>query len=166
MKRAPRQDPTRIVLATHGELPHHLKLFQPDLAPQTCVIVGEACPDERSQHLQDLGVNVMVAAVDLSGRIDILSALQLLAQQGYMHILLEGGASILGSAFDQHCIDQIVALIAPKVVGGATAPSPAGGNGLSSMSQAWSLQDMQTCMLGQDMLVKGTIHYCHSITNA
>lgn len=158
-ERTPRPMPLRVMLATHGQLPGHLHLLQSELASSTCVIVGEVCSHEQRQRLEAHGVAVVPVAMGADGRVDLCAALQALAQRGLMHILVEGGAAILGSAFDQRCIDHVAAFIAPKLVGGATAPSPIAGNGLASMAHAWRLQDMQTRMLGEDVLVEGEVSY-------
>lgn len=158
-KRTPRQQPLRVVLATHGELPGHLHLLQPELAARTCIVVGETCSDEQRRFLQAHGVEVQPVAVDAQDRVDLGAALQELARRGYMHILMEGGAALLGSALDLRCIDRVAAFIAPKLVGGADAPSPIGGNGLVSMPQAWQLQNVQIQMIGDDMLMEGDMNY-------
>src|SRR5579875_1762167 len=97
-ERTPRQQPLRVILATHGRLPGHLHLLQPELAARTCIVIGEMCSDEQRRFLQAHGVEVLPIAVDAQGRIDLCAALQELARRGYMHVLMEGGAALLGSA--------------------------------------------------------------------
>ncbi|GCE16253.1 bifunctional diaminohydroxyphosphoribosylaminopyrimidine deaminase/5-amino-6-(5-phosphoribosylamino)uracil reductase RibD [Dictyobacter kobayashii] len=114
--RTPRSGPLRVVLATRGQLPEHLTLLQSALSTHTCIIVGETCSPEQIQTLESYGASVYPVAVDDNNRIDITAALQLLARQGYMHVLIEGGAEILGSAFAQCCVDHVAVFIAPKLL--------------------------------------------------
>jgi diaminohydroxyphosphoribosylaminopyrimidine deaminase/5-amino-6-(5-phosphoribosylamino)uracil reductase len=158
-ERTPRQQPLRVVLATHGQLPGHLHLLQPELAARTCIVVGETCSQEQRRFLQAHGVEAMPVAVDTQGRINLCAALQELARRGCMHILMEGGAALLGSAFDRSCIDRVAVIIAPKLVGGTDAPSPIGGRGLAAMHLAWHLQNMQIQKIGDDMLMEGDMDY-------
>lgn len=160
-ERAPRQGPLRVILATHGQLPSHLNLLQPELAAGTCVLVGKTCPPEQRQRLEALGVTVTQVAVNEHGQIDFAAALQALAERGIMHVLLEGGAHLLGSAFDHALIDHVAAFIAPKLIGGAGAPSPLMGQGLTNMSEALRLYNIQTANLDGDLLVEGEI--THSV---
>jgi diaminohydroxyphosphoribosylaminopyrimidine deaminase / 5-amino-6-(5-phosphoribosylamino)uracil reductase len=74
-----------------------------------------------------------------------------------MHVLLEGGAQLLGSAFDQSLIDHVAVLIAPKLVGGSSAPSPMQGYGLASMKDALHLKNMRRELIGEDTLIEGEI---------
>lgn len=159
-KRTPRlQPPLRVVLATSGQLPASLSLLQPELARGTCILVGETCSREQCQRLTDYGTDVVPVAIGADGHIDFQSALQVLAQRGIMHVLIEGGAKVLGSAFDQHCIDHIAAFIAPKLIGGNDAPSPIEGRGLPIMAHAHQLRNVQTSVLNGDVLVEGDVLY-------
>jgi len=155
--RLPRQGPLRVILSSNGELADTLHLLQPELAAGTCVLVGEACSQEQYQRLQAYGVEVAQVALDEQGHIDLYAALALLAQKGIMHVLLEGGAQVLGNAFDRSLIDSVAAFIAPKLIGGAAAPSPLQGNGLASMQDAIGLRNVHTQILAGDLLVEGEL---------
>jgi diaminohydroxyphosphoribosylaminopyrimidine deaminase / 5-amino-6-(5-phosphoribosylamino)uracil reductase len=74
-----------------------------------------------------------------------------------MHVLLEGGADLLGSAFDHALIDHIAVFIAPKIIGGAEAPSPLKGLGLARMQDALQLQEMRSRVIGDDLLIEGEL---------
>jgi diaminohydroxyphosphoribosylaminopyrimidine deaminase / 5-amino-6-(5-phosphoribosylamino)uracil reductase len=156
-ERAERQGPLRVVLSSRGELPAQSKLFQPDLAVGTCVLVGADCAVEHYQWLQDRGVEVVTVATDAQGQLDLTAALAILARKGVMHLLIEGGSTVLGSAFDRQLIDHVAVFIAPKIVGGKAAPSPVGGTGLAAMIDALQLQQVRIEQVGMDVLVEGTI---------
>ncbi len=164
--RTPRTTPpVRVILATHGDLSMHLQLLQPALAAGTWVIVGETCTSEQRERLAAAGVEVVPVAVTDGGQVDVSAALRALAQRGLMHILLEGGAMLLGSAFDQRCIDHVAAFVAPKLIGGREAPVPIGGAGLSIMSQARRLLNTRMTTLGEDVLLEGDVIYNEEPTN-
>jgi diaminohydroxyphosphoribosylaminopyrimidine deaminase/5-amino-6-(5-phosphoribosylamino)uracil reductase len=156
-QRLPRQGPLRVVLASRGLVPNHLNLLQSDDTSRTCLVVGENCDREQYLPLQERGVDVIQVALDTQGRVDFGSALDALGQRGIMHILLEGGAQLLGSAFDQFLIDHVAVFIAPKLVGGSGAPSPMQGHGLASMKDALHLKNMCSQLIGEDMLIEGEI---------
>jgi diaminohydroxyphosphoribosylaminopyrimidine deaminase / 5-amino-6-(5-phosphoribosylamino)uracil reductase len=158
--------PARVILATHGDLPAHLQLLQPALASGTWVIVGDTCTVEQRARLAATGVEVMSVAVTDGGQIDVDAALRALAQRGVMQVLLEGGASLLGSAFDQKCIDHVAAFVAPMLIGGREAPVPIGGSGLAAMSQACRLLDTRITTIGKDVLLEGDVAYNEEPTSA
>ncbi len=156
-KRLPRQGPLRVVLATQGQLSDQYKLLQSDLAVGTCIIVGEPCSYEQRQRLSGYGADVIPVALNESGLIDLAEVLQILAHKGIMHVLIEGGSTLLGNAFSLSLIDHVAAFIAPKLVGGTAASSPIGGEGLASMKDARLLQDVRTQVIAGDLLVEGEI---------
>lgn len=149
--------PLRVVLSTQGALPDTLALLQPELVNRTCILICATSSAEQRQQLADRGVEVIPIAANEKGQIDFLAALQALAHKGIMHMLLEGGASVLGSAFDQRCIDHVAAFIAPKLLGGRDAPSPIAGEGLTTMLQALHLNNVQTHVFGEDILIEGDV---------
>src|SRR5262249_3652354 len=44
-------------------------------------------------------------------------ALKALFDRGVRHVLLEGGPTIAGAFIEAHCVDEVVAYIAPKLLG-------------------------------------------------
>jgi diaminohydroxyphosphoribosylaminopyrimidine deaminase/5-amino-6-(5-phosphoribosylamino)uracil reductase len=158
-ERAERSGPLRVILATNGQLTPSLHLLQPELASGTCVIVGATCPAEQITRLQTYGVEVVPVQTDPQGQVDLYAALQALAKKGIMHVLLEGGAHLLGSAFDRGLIDSVAVFIAPKLVGGAEAPSPLKGAGLASMQDAMRLHHRRTRTIDEDVLVEGELQW-------
>jgi diaminohydroxyphosphoribosylaminopyrimidine deaminase/5-amino-6-(5-phosphoribosylamino)uracil reductase len=151
--------PLRVVLTTDGQLPDHLALLQPCSEAETWIVIGETCAVAQRRHLEALGAHVLSVPVDKDARVSLPATLQALAQQGIVHVLLEGGATLLGSAFDQRCIDHVVAFIAPILIGGGEAPSPIGGEGLAEVIHACRLNHRQTYFPGEDILVEGDVVY-------
>ncbi|HET8844636.1 MAG TPA: bifunctional diaminohydroxyphosphoribosylaminopyrimidine deaminase/5-amino-6-(5-phosphoribosylamino)uracil reductase RibD [Ktedonobacteraceae bacterium] len=158
-QRTRRSDPLRIVMSSQGKLAAHLQLFQEQLAPETWVIVGEASTSEQRERLRALGVQVIEAPSNQDGRVDLAATLRLLARKGIMHLLLEGGSSLLGNAFEHKLIDHVAVFIAPKLIGGKEAPSPIGGTGLAFMQQAYHLEQTSRQTFAQDLLIEGEIAY-------
>jgi diaminohydroxyphosphoribosylaminopyrimidine deaminase/5-amino-6-(5-phosphoribosylamino)uracil reductase len=102
---------------------------------------------------------VIEAPVDQAGRVDLAAALRLLAQQGVMHLLIEGGSSLLGSAFEHRLIDHVAVFVAPKLIGGKAAPSPIGGPGLALMRDAYHLRQLSFQTVAEDVLIEGEVCY-------
>jgi diaminohydroxyphosphoribosylaminopyrimidine deaminase/5-amino-6-(5-phosphoribosylamino)uracil reductase len=157
--RTKRSGPLRVVLATNGDVAQDLKLLQPELANGTLVMVSESCPPAKRTALEERGVKVSTIATQQDQSLNLTAALSELAQQGYMHVLIEGGSHILGSAFDQRCVDHVAVFIAPKIVGGSNALSPVGGLGLSEMASAWQIEPHSTRQIGEDVLIEGDVTY-------
>lgn len=151
--------PLRVVMTASGDLPAHLTLLQPELAHGTCIISGETCPRAARQLLEESGAEVVTVAANAQGQPDLLAALRVLSQRGVMHVLIEGGARLLGEAFDQQCIDHVAAFVAPKLIGGSGAPSPLAGQGLMNMAQARQLMNERITLFEADILTEGDLVY-------
>jgi diaminohydroxyphosphoribosylaminopyrimidine deaminase/5-amino-6-(5-phosphoribosylamino)uracil reductase len=69
------------------------------------------------------------------------------------NVLVEGGARLLGSLLDLRQIDEVHAFIAPKLVGGQSAPSAIAGLGFEQMASAMALEPPKVEQLGADVHV-------------
>jgi len=70
-------------------------------------------------------------------------------------VLVEGGAKVAGEFFDAGLVNKITFFIAPKIIGGATAPSAIGGVGIERMSEALELEQISIVQRGKDIEVTG-----------
>jgi diaminohydroxyphosphoribosylaminopyrimidine deaminase / 5-amino-6-(5-phosphoribosylamino)uracil reductase len=93
---------------------------------------------------------------DHPARLDALLAE--LGRRRLTNVLVEGGGRLLGSFFDAGQIDEVHAFIAPRLVGGADAPSPIAGAGLAEMSQALVLDEPAVRQVGSDVYVSGRVY--------
>jgi diaminohydroxyphosphoribosylaminopyrimidine deaminase/5-amino-6-(5-phosphoribosylamino)uracil reductase len=73
--------------------------------------------------------------------------------------MIEGGAQVLGSAFDARLVDEVWAFVAPIVIGGGQPAVM--GKGPDLVADAFRLSDVRTEALGPDMLVRGLTNINH-----
>ena len=52
-------------------------------------------------------------------------------------------------------IQKVMAFIAPKIIGGTSAPSPIGELGLDKMTDALQLKDVEIKAIASDLLIEG-----------
>jgi diaminohydroxyphosphoribosylaminopyrimidine deaminase/5-amino-6-(5-phosphoribosylamino)uracil reductase len=100
---------------------------------------------------------VIAFAPDPNGRVPLGEVLKLLAEEERISVLVEGGARVHGSVFDQELADRVVAFIAPRVVGGELAPSAVAGRGVATLAAAAPLAGVTVERAGDDIVVSG---YC------
>ncbi len=95
------------------------------------------------------------------GGLDLRAVLREVGDRGHTSLLVEGGGKLLGSLFDQQLIDRVAVFVAPKVIGGAQAPSPVAGRGVESLTDSPQIQDIDIKHLGQDILITGKVSKVH-----
>jgi diaminohydroxyphosphoribosylaminopyrimidine deaminase/5-amino-6-(5-phosphoribosylamino)uracil reductase len=66
---------------------------------------------------------------------------------------VEGGAQVLGSFAAARLIDRLWAFVAPKLIGGSTAPGPIGELGVTHMADAQQWQVQRYELVGDDLLL-------------
>ena len=151
----PLRHPLRIVVDSYGRTPLDARLLAPELPGQT-MIATVAPAAAWVEELTARGIQVEQLPGDATGRVDLQALLKLLGRRGLNHLLVEGGATLLGGLAAQGLIDEIQAFIAPKLVGGAAAPGPLGGVGVTLMADAHPFLLRRVERYDQDVLLIAT----------
>lgn len=115
----------RVVIDPSLRLPETAALLQTlKIAPLTIVTSERASASNisRVDSLRGRGVEVLAvgesARPESKPRLDLRAALRHLAQShGATHVLVEGGATLAGSLLAQDAVDEVVAFVAPKLLG-------------------------------------------------
>lgn len=141
--------PLRVVLSRSLDLPITAHLWQTGIAP-TLVYTESTADADRRRALQAQGVEVITL-----DQVTPDAVMADLYDRGCLSVLWECGGQLAAPAIAQGVIQKIYAFIAPKLIGGLAAPTPIGELGLTQMTQALTLQDIQVRSLGPDILVEG-----------
>jgi diaminohydroxyphosphoribosylaminopyrimidine deaminase/5-amino-6-(5-phosphoribosylamino)uracil reductase len=92
----------------------------------------------------------------LSGTLE--EELAALAEQGVQSLLLEGGPTLAGGFLRAGLIDKLLLFVAPKLVGGADAPSLFSGPGAERLADALPVTHLACEAVGEDLLLAAYIH--------
>ncbi len=141
--------PLRVVMSRRLALPTTAHLWDTTTA-KTWVFCGEDRDRAQQTHLEKNGVQV-TPLVDLTPR----NVLEVLHTQGYRSVLWESGGRLSAAAIAQQCVQKVYAFIAPKLIGGQDAPGAIGDLGLTQMTQALPLLDVEVERIPPDLLVTG-----------
>jgi diaminohydroxyphosphoribosylaminopyrimidine deaminase/5-amino-6-(5-phosphoribosylamino)uracil reductase len=76
-----------------------------------------------------------------------------LGSRSIQSVLVEGGSTVAGEFIDAGLVNKITFLIAPKIIGGVTAPGAVGGSGFATMSEALELERLTLTKRGNDIEV-------------
>ncbi len=142
-------NPLRVVMTRNLDLPTEAILWDINVAPTLVVTQTGANPQLRNL-LIDRGVQVL--------ELDTLSpklVMQHLFDRGFLSVLWECGGNLAASAIADGAIQKVLAFVAPKIVGGISAPSPVGDMNIRSMSDALVLERVSYQQIGTDLLIQG-----------
>ncbi|MCC7493834.1 MAG: bifunctional diaminohydroxyphosphoribosylaminopyrimidine deaminase/5-amino-6-(5-phosphoribosylamino)uracil reductase RibD [Fimbriimonadaceae bacterium] len=145
----PLRHPLRVIADSRGRTPLDAQVYRDGLAPT--ILATAAChnvPDRPGCEVWRLP--------DHEGQLDLRALLRQLAERGVVEVLSEAGGTLNGSLFRLGLINEVLAVIAPKLVGG-DGPSPWDGSGCGVISNAVKLTDVAWERLGDDLLLTARV---------
>jgi diaminohydroxyphosphoribosylaminopyrimidine deaminase/5-amino-6-(5-phosphoribosylamino)uracil reductase len=143
-------------LDQHARISTDLQLVRTAREVPTLIVVAPSAPEDRVKILRAAGCEVWCNPA--SGSHDELLAMAAeMARRGWTNVLLESGPTLLGAFHDAGLIDEVHVFIAPKIVGGATAPAAIGGIGITPMTSALPLENPRWQIVDGDAYVTGYV---------
>ena len=147
---------TRIVVDSAASLPINSRLAE-TAADSPVLVAAAANADE------NLCARLAAAGIEVYGcpgqthEARLVALLDELGRRRMTNVFVEGGSKLLGAFFDAGSIDEVHVFIAPKLAGGAAAPSPVAGAGIVRMADALQLADITIEELDGDVYIHGRL---------
>jgi diaminohydroxyphosphoribosylaminopyrimidine deaminase/5-amino-6-(5-phosphoribosylamino)uracil reductase len=142
-------NPLRVVMSRTLNLPIDAHLWETADAP-TLVLTEVGANPDLLQQLVKKGVEVVELTPLTPAKV-----MAYLYDRQLSSVLWECGGTLAASAIADGAVQKVLAFIAPKIVGGKVAPSPVGDLGLSTMTDALTLENATWRQLGSDYVVEG-----------
>lgn len=142
--------PLRIIADRRARIPMESQLVSTAREVPTVVVYADGADDEKLQMLRDAGVILW----------NCNTLMELLQRAGAEHIdsiLLESGGTLSESLLREGFVDEVLAFVAPKIIGGKQAKTPVEGDGIEMMSEAIELTDTIVETIGPDILISGLV---------
>jgi diaminohydroxyphosphoribosylaminopyrimidine deaminase/5-amino-6-(5-phosphoribosylamino)uracil reductase len=143
----------RVIFDRQLRTPPDARVLSTPAAGPVMIITGPVEPDrtDRRRRLEDRGAEIEVVEDGTFG-----SALRHLGARQIGSLLLEGGPTIHGAAWDEHLVDYVRLYVTPHVLG---------PNGLRLLNgrrfASAALVDRRVQPLGHDVLIEGYVHRPH-----
>jgi diaminohydroxyphosphoribosylaminopyrimidine deaminase / 5-amino-6-(5-phosphoribosylamino)uracil reductase len=144
-----RNNPLRVVMSRSLDLPKSARLWDTSSAP-TLVLTEPGVNREFQAFLIAKGVEV----VELSP-LTPANVMAYLYDRSFLSVLWECGGTLAAKAIADGAVQKIMAFIAPKIVGGSSAPTPVGDLGFAKMTDALILERVSWRTVGTDCLMEG-----------
>jgi diaminohydroxyphosphoribosylaminopyrimidine deaminase/5-amino-6-(5-phosphoribosylamino)uracil reductase len=139
-------EPLRVVLSRRLELPASAQLWDQGAAA-TLVVHGPEAPAPARQALDQRDIP-RLELESCSPR----ALMAALATRGCNQVLWECGPELAAAALRDDCVQEVAAVIAPKLMGGLAARTPLGELGFTTMAQVPNWQTLAPQALGDDWL--------------
>ncbi|HEU4508652.1 MAG TPA: bifunctional diaminohydroxyphosphoribosylaminopyrimidine deaminase/5-amino-6-(5-phosphoribosylamino)uracil reductase RibD [Pyrinomonadaceae bacterium] len=142
----PRRRPSvRVVLDDALRLSPNSQLARTTSEAPVVVFGGADSGELRSQ-----GVEIVNAK-----RGDLRAVLKELGNRSLQSVLVEGGGGVAGEFIDGGLVNKVTFFVAPKIIGGLTAPTAVAGRGAERLSEALELERTTVVQRGKDIEVTG-----------
>ncbi|MFB7304029.1 bifunctional diaminohydroxyphosphoribosylaminopyrimidine deaminase/5-amino-6-(5-phosphoribosylamino)uracil reductase RibD [Heyndrickxia sporothermodurans] len=146
------KNPIRIILDTHLRTPIDAKVMEQQDA-ETWIVTSMHVDEKRKVTYQNKGVQIINMQTPT---IEIKPMLKLLAEKGICSIFVEGGAEVHGSFLKERAFQQMITYIAPKLIGGKSAPTSISGEGITEIEDAMKVDITDVKMIGKDIRITAT----------
>lgn len=121
------ENPAKVSVASRLELKPECNFLTAGPA-RILLFTSPRTAEDQLLMLRSRGAEVYVLG---AARVDLAEALHILKENGINRLMLEGGATLNFEMLNLGLVDEITVFLAPMVFGGETAPTLAGGFGLS-----------------------------------
>ena len=150
------QDATRIVLDSYGRTSTDARIFNPESRAGVIVAVTPNAPVQNINALEKAGAEV-ITVPEAHDKVCFKRLMEILGEREITSVLIEGGGEINASAVAAEVVDKVMCFVAPKLIGGRSAPGPIGGEGVSSLSEVPLLQRFNITPIADsdDFLIEG-----------
>jgi len=153
---ADQRDPIRVIVDNLARLPLRAKVVNRASTAPTVLAVSQMAARSRIEIIEREGVQVIVVE-NSPRRVSLERLMEALGKRGILSVMIEGGAEINASALREGVVDKVLVFLAPMLIGGKSAPTAVGGDGIETLSQALRLRDVHIEHFDDDVLIEGYI---------
>ncbi len=147
-------DPVRVIVDSNARLPLDAKVIESSSAAKTILAVTEKAPRDKCRALKSKGVEI-IELPSVGGRVDLKALMAELAARELTAVLVEGGGTLNYSLLEGALIDKLFIFVAPLIIGGKESPTAFSGSGISDLSKAWTVEEIEMKQFDRDLLLIG-----------
>ena len=145
----------KVVVDSRGRMPFSVCLLK---TSGRVIVATASMTREREAAWRRRGVTVL-RCPGQDRRVDVGCLLRVLHGLEIRHVLVEGGATLVGSFFDRQLVDRVAWYLAPKVIGGLQALPAVAGKGIGRLADAPQLKNISWQRVKSDFFVSADVVY-------
>ena len=151
------KDPIRIIIDTKLRIPHNARVLNQASDSMTLLAVGDNIEPGLIKEIENR-VSIVKCPIK-DGLVDLEALMPILGEMSITSLMIEGGASIMGSMISKKLIDKFYIFKAPRILGGDDGFPMARGAGPERMNDSLKLKDIKVRRFGEDLLIRGYPDY-------
>ncbi len=152
------RNPLRVIADTSLRTPYEAAVVKTAGTVRT-VIATCVSDRNRIRPYEEAGC-IVISLPEENGHVSMPALMRWLGENEVDSVLCECGGSLSWSLLESGFINKVYAYVAPKIIGGESAPAPVGGAGVDDLSSAFHLEDIAVSRFGDDLLVEGDVVRC------
>ncbi len=149
-----KKQPLRVIVDATGKTPLTARVFN-EPGKVLLAVGGKVNPAQKRAYGK-LGTEILELS-SKRGLVELEELLITLGKKQITSILVEGGASLLGSLCDQNLVDKIICFIAPIIIGGEKARTAVGGKGVNKVVNSLQLERVKIEQFDSDLTITGYV---------
>ena len=150
------RNPIRIIVDSTARIPLSSKVLNINSNTKTILATTNRAFEDKIKILKEMGIEIIVTP-QKNQRVDLSYLMRVLGEMGIDSILLEGGSSLNFSAIQEGIVNKVISFISPKIIGGESAKTPVGGEGIALMNDAIYVKGIEIHKFGDDFMLEGYI---------
>jgi len=155
-------NPVRVIIDSNLRVSSGAKAIVTASEVPTWILTTPEAPEPAERAIAACGAEVIRVARSNEGRVDIQSALRVLAQRGIVNLMIEGGAELSGSVLAARLADELHVFIGPLLLGPRGRPGAVDWAGPEDPTDAPRIVDPKWELCGKDAYVHGVLGYSPS----
>ncbi|MFO0553289.1 MAG: bifunctional diaminohydroxyphosphoribosylaminopyrimidine deaminase/5-amino-6-(5-phosphoribosylamino)uracil reductase RibD [Polyangiaceae bacterium] len=151
--------PRRVIFDSQLRLPLTSKLVRSTAEAPLTIITTQEASVELEVPFVESGCEVYRVPSSGEGRVDLESAMKVLASLGVVSLLVEGGAELAGTVLAARLVHRLHAFIAPILLGPRGRPGAVDWAGPDTPQEAPRIVDPVWELVGRDAYVSGLLAF-------
>ena len=145
------RSPIRVIVDRQARTPLDSKVLLNN-GSRVIIAVSDSSSKKSHAKLRQCGAEILLVP-GTENRLDLSFLLCELGRRQITTVLVEAGSALNASLLQENLVDKLLVFIAPKIIGGKSAPGPIGGIGINSIDEALLLEDLTVERFGDDVML-------------
>lgn len=149
-------NPIRIIVDSRLQIPLDAAVLRLGNNDRCIIATTSECDSSKKSQLENMGIEI-IETPPINDRVDLKYLMKKLGEMKIDSILLEGGGTLNFSMLQNNLVDKALFFIAPKIIGSDRSKTPVEGKGIPFMEDAIKLENIQTKIIDNDILIYGDV---------